>query len=132
VFLLQEIGTGCFKKKGRRIPVVGELFVFKEVRAVCWAHAYVVTRKSAQSLIGALTPVTRTADSWGWLIRHRAVTVYCMNRTLSAQNMYNLNSIIGFDRCRKNTWLFGRVTHKAYRAFWLAADILSAFKKRIL
>jgi glycosyl transferase family 25 len=131
VVLLQERSSGVFKKRGQTIRFIDDLFVCNEVDSAQWAHAYVVTRTSAQSLIEALVPVTHTADSWGWLIRHRVVKVYCMNRTLSTQNFYNLSSYIGWDRFEKNKWLFGKVTHKAYRAFWLACDILVSLKSRI-
>lgn len=131
VYLLQEIGPGRFKKKGKQIPVVNNLFKLQELRSAWWAHAYVVTNKSARSLIAALTPVRHVSDCWGWLIRHRIVDVYCMNRTLTTQNMYDLDSNIGWERFEKNKWLFGKVTHKAYRAFWLACDILVSLKSRL-
>lgn len=132
VFLMQEMKVGSFKKNGNRISIIGDLFFFKEVKSACWAHAYLVTKKAARSLISALTPVAHTADSWGWLIRHQIVNVYCMNRTLSTQNIYDLKSIIGFERFEKNRWFLGSITHKAYRAFWLTYDIFVSIKNRVL
>lgn len=131
VFLMQEMGPGRLKNKGDSISIIDDLFVCREKDSAQWTHAYIVTNQASKSLTSALTPVTHTADSWGWLIRHKVVSVYGMNRTLSTQNMYDLKSIIGFERTAKNNWLFGNMTHKAYRAFWLTYDILVSLKRRI-
>lgn len=124
VFLMQENSSVRFKKKGKKVYLIDGQFVFEELKSAQGTYAYVVTHNSAQSMVKTLTPVTHTADSWGWLIRQKIVNVYGINRTFSTHNDYDLNSVIGLERFTRKKWKFDAVTHKLYRVYWLMFDII--------
>jgi glycosyl transferase family 25 len=102
------------------------------VRSAFCTHAYVVTNKAAVKLLENLHPVQHMADCWGWLRKHRLVTLHavippCITLDLSYESVITPQST----SIESRRSLVQNFLHKAYRAWWLGVDHVFALIRRV-
>lgn len=104
-----------------RLPIGG--MSLHNVRGGWFAHAYIITNKAARKIIELQTPVKHVADCWGWLLKHKLISIGAIRPVLTKQQRNNFGSetTVGhFDVSKLPFQQF--VKHKFVRCWWKLMD----------